>query len=66
MQGQLETEAGMHPQRKVQWVSAQDMANLGLSSGVKKVWKLVLGKGALSETGRQATGQKMWKQQKLK
>ena len=51
--------------RKVQWVSTHNMSKLGLSSGVKKVWKMVTSQAIES---KQMTGppEKSWKQQKLK
>ena len=64
LQGELGMISSLQPQRKVQWLSARNLTETGLSSGVKKVHKMVLGKQALAD--RRAAGQKHWKQQRLK
>ncbi len=54
--------------RTVQWVSAKELSELGLSSGVKKVWKVVIAHQAVvQEKQEKKTGpcRKSWKQQRL-
>ena len=66
MQGEMKINGSSQFQRKVLWVNAQYITDSGLSSGVKKVWKMVMSKGTLSKTDSKASHQTNWKQQKLK
>ncbi|KAL3154142.1 hypothetical protein ABBQ32_013669 [Trebouxia sp. C0010 RCD-2024] len=50
LQGQLAPDGSGLLRRKVRWVDPQHLTDSGLSSGVKKVWKLVMKKGVSSET----------------
>ena len=50
----------------VQWVSAKELSELGLSSGVKKVWKVVIAHQAVMQEKKTGPFRKAWKQQRLK
>ena len=59
--------------RTVQWVSAKELSEIGLSSGVKKVWKMVIAhqavvqeKKAVIQDKKTGLFRKAWKQQRLK
>lgn len=52
--------------RTVQWVSAKELSQLGLSSGVKKVWKVVIAHQAVTQENKTGPVRKAWKQQRLK
>ena len=66
MQGEFKIHGSSQLQRKVLWVNGQHITDSGLSSGVKKVWKMVMSKGTLSKTDSKVPHQTNWKQQKLK
>ncbi len=59
--------------RTVQWVSAKELSESGLSSGVKKVWKMAIAhqavmqqKKAVMQEKKTGPFRKAWKQQRLK
>ncbi len=65
MQGTRDTQAQDTSLRKVQWVNSQSLSELGLSSGVKKVWKMVTSHAATCQKNKNKPPQKSYKQQKL-
>ncbi|DBB06496.1 TPA: hypothetical protein ACH3X1_012048 [Trebouxia sp. C0004] len=50
----------------VKWVSAKELSELGLSSGVKKVWKVVIAHQAVMQETKTGPSRKAWRQQRLK
>jgi len=44
--------------RTVQWVSAKELSEIGLSSGVKKVWKVVIAHQAVMQETMAVTQEK--------
>ena len=54
-----------HSARTVQWVSAKELSELGLSSGVKKIWKVVIAQQAAMQEKKTGALRKAWKQHKV-